>query len=104
MFLPGTITRIAMDGIKTIPIDELKEFKKWNDIFTRVAYNPKTDVFIYERRNPEGMVTGLEVVKPRLRKGVRCYPSSEDFGTYGLSLSHSDRDRERAFRFLKNGF
>ncbi len=93
-----------MRDLKFKPIDELFEFTKWNDTFTRIAYNPETDVFIYERRNPEGMVTGLEVVKPRLRKGVRCYPSSEDFGTYGLSLTHSDRDRERAFRFLKNGW
>ena len=86
------------------PIDELLEFKKWNHTFTRIAYNPETDVFIYERKTPEGRVTGLEVVKPRLRKGVRCYPSSEEFGTYGLSLTYSERDRERAFDFLKNGF
>lgn len=93
-----------MDGNKTIPIDELLEFKKWNNTFTRIAYNPETDVFIYERKNPEGRVTGIEVVKPRLRKGVRCYPSSEEFGTYGLSLTYSQRDRARAFDFLKNGF
>lgn len=86
------------------PIDELFEFKKWNDTFTRLAYNPETDVFIFQRTNPEGAVTGLEVVKPRLRKGVRCYPSSEEFGTYGLALTTSQRDRERAFNFLKNGW
>ena len=86
------------------PIDELFEFKKWNDTFTRLAYNPETDVFIFQRTNQEGAVTGLEVVKPRLRKGVRCYPSSEEFGTYGLALTTSQRDRERAFNFLKNGW
>ena len=86
------------------PIDELFQFKKWNDTFTRIAYNPKTDIFIFERRNPDGELTGLEVVRPRLRKGVRCYPSSEEFGTYGLALTLSKRDRERAFNFLENGW
>ena len=86
------------------PIDELFQFKKWNDTFTRIAHNPKTDIFIFERRNQAGELTGLEVVRPRLRKGVRCYPSSEEFGTYGLALTTSRRDRERAFNFLENGW
>lgn len=93
-----------MTGNKTTPIDDLRAFTKWNDTFTRIAYNPKTDVFIFKRTNKDGMVTCFEVVKPRLRNGVRCYPSSDDFGTYGFCFSTSKRDRERMHEFLKNGW
>ena len=75
-----------MKGIKTIPIDDLRAFTKWNDTFTRIAYNPKTDVFIFQRTNKEGNVTCYEVVKPRLRDGIRCYPSSDDFGIFACEL------------------
>ena len=93
-----------MRDIKTRPIDELRAFTKWNDTFTRIAYNPETDVFIFRRTNKDGNVTCYEVVKPRLRDGIRCYPSSDDFGTFGFCFANSERDRARAFEFLKNGW
>lgn len=93
-----------MNGIKSKPIDELFKFKKWNDTFTRLAHNPETDVFIFQRTNEDGLVTCYEVVKPRIRNGVRCYPSSDDFGTFGFCLTDTERDRARAEEFLKNGW
>ena len=93
-----------MIGIKRIPIDDLCAFTKWNDTFTRIAYNPETDVFIFRRTNKDGEVTCFEIVKPRLRDGIRCYPSSDDFGIYGFCFSTSKRDRERMDYLLKNGW
>ena len=95
---------MLMNGIKPIPIDELRAFTKWNDTFTRIAYNPETDVFIFQRTNKDGNVTCYEVVKPRLRDGIRCYPSSDDFGVFGFCFANSERDRARAFEFLKKGW
>ena len=93
-----------MRDLKFKPIDELFEFKKWNDTFRRIAYNPETDVFIFERTNQDGKVTCYEVVKPRIRDGVRCYPSSDDFGVFGFCLTNTERDRAKADDFLKNGW
>ena len=93
-----------MNGIKPTPIDELFEFKKWNDTFKRIAYNPETDVFIFQRTNQDGKVTCYEVVKPRIRNGVRCYPSSDDFGVFGFCLTNTERDLAKADDFLKNGW
>ena len=90
--------------IESRAIDGIFEFKRWGDTFTRVAYNPDTDVFIFRRVNSQGRVICLEVVKPRPHKGVRCYPSSEDFGVYGFDEYNTPAGRAKAARLLMEGW
>jgi hypothetical protein len=85
-------------------IDQLHEFKKWGDTFSRIAHNETTDIFVFERRNPDGDPVCWEIVKPRLRNGVRCYPSTDDFGIYGKCLPPTENFRPRMEELLQNGW
>ena len=93
---------------KLTPIDEIFEFKKWGDTFTRVAHNPATDVFIFQRVRDKGLVNGrvlsLEVVKPRVRFGTRCYPSTDDFGVYGFNINPTPTGWAKADKLLREGW
>lgn len=86
------------------PIDSIVEFKKWGNTFRRIAYNPITDVFLFKRTSSEGRVVCYEAVKPRIRNKTRCYPSAEDFGVYGKCLLDTPFGREKAARYLNNGW
>lgn len=90
------------------PIDEIFEFKKYGDTFTRIAYNPATDVFIFQRVTDKGRVKGrvlsLEVVKPRIKQGTRCYPSADDFGKYGYNIDPTPAGRAKAEKLIREGW
>ena len=85
-------------------IDTLQEFQKWGDTFVKVSYNQVKDIFLYERRNDYGKLICWEIVKPRIREGVRCYPSSEDFGIYGKCVSATDVLRPKMEDYFLNGW
>ena len=85
-------------------IDSLQEFQRWGDSFVKTRYNQGKDIFLFERRTPEGRVVCWEVVKPRIRGGVRCYPSSEDFGIYGKCISATDALRPKMEDYFRNGW
>lgn len=100
--------RTTQTPIERIPIDQIVEFKKWGDTFTRVAHNPATDVFIFQRVTDKGRDKGrvlcLEVVRPRLRAGIRCYPASEEFGKYGRCIDNTPAGRAKAEKLLREGW
>lgn len=71
------------------PIEEKKEFTFCGDILKQREHNETTGLWLYERWSPRGFLVGYEVVKGKKHKNpdgtiIFTYPSSEDFGSYGL--------------------
>ena len=77
-------------------------FVKWNDTFTKIDSNPELDTHIYERKNADGKVLYYEVIKPQLIDGVRCYPSTTQWG-YGRALTVRAAFKEDAWLYMNNG-
>lgn len=96
---------------KTMPKLNIKEWdwesqvtKGRNGVFTKVGFNPETGIYCYRREwlNQNGERNWCyEVVKPV--KGN--YPSAEQFGSYGMCISKSDRNLDaKVAYYLNNGF
>jgi len=68
-----------------------KKFTKNGETFTQVAYNPDTQIYIYKREHPAGMVA-YEVFKRRVEKHFKmqgsyvAYPSDNAFGNWALYI------------------
>ena len=79
-----------MKDINATSIEDRKEFIFCGDTLKQCEHNETTGLWLYERYNPKGRLVGYEVVKGKKRKNpdgseVLCYPSSDDFGSYGLA-------------------
>lgn len=90
--------------IKRTPIDEIDEFEKWGDTFTRLGYNKRKDIFLYLRTNKEGYRLCWEIVKPVIRGGVRCYPSTTDFGISGKCVPAVAAMQAKMEELFQNGW
>lgn len=85
-------------------ISEVKTFEKYGDAFTQVKHNEETGWWLYERVNKETGKKHYEVVRGKKYKNpdgniVFCYPSDEDWGTYGYTIP-DNRYAEKVIDFL----
>lgn len=68
-----------------------KEFTKNGEKFTQIAYNPDTQIYIYKREHPAGMVA-YEVFKRKINKHFMmqgsyvAYPGDNAFGKWALYI------------------
>lgn len=74
-------------------ISEKKEFKFYGDTLKFKEIFPN-GIYLYERFNWKGYPNGYELVRPVPKKNpdgniVQTYPSSEEFGMYGLFFPHT---------------
>lgn len=72
------------------PIEERKEFTFCGDTLKQCEHNETTGLWLYERFSTKGRLVGYEVVKGKKHKNpdgteVYTYPSTEEFGSYGLA-------------------
>lgn len=90
-----------MKPIYTKDISEKLEFKFGEDTLKQLyCANEEQHIYVYERYNHAGRLFAYEVVRGKKRKNpdgsiVYSYPSSEDFGSYGLFISHQHKDNPR---------
>ena len=86
------------------PIEERKEFTLFGDTLKQCEHNETTGLWLYERYSPKGRLVGYEVVRGKKHKNpdgteVFSYPSTEEFGSYGLAYPPST-NRESLVRSL----
>lgn len=79
-------------------------FRKFGDTFTQIAYNPATEMYLYRREQPGGIVYYEVFCKQFQQKlGYDIYPRSSIFG-FGCALCIRGVDYDKAEWYLNNGF